>query len=90
MTRKLYRASADRMLLGVCGGLADYFRLDSTLVRLAAVVLMLFTFPIGPVLYFAFAVIMPLAPGDVPWRAESASGGDIEPEKVERTDEPTG
>ncbi|HSH00498.1 MAG TPA: PspC domain-containing protein [candidate division Zixibacteria bacterium] len=32
--RKLYRSRSDRMLAGVCGGLAAYFNLDSTVVRL--------------------------------------------------------
>ena len=37
--KKLYRASIDRKFLGVCGGIAHYFGVDSTLVRLIAVVL---------------------------------------------------
>lgn len=32
--RKLYRSRSDRMLAGVCGGLAAYFNIDSTVVRL--------------------------------------------------------
>lgn len=33
--KKLYRSSKQRVLAGVCGGIADYFRIDPTLVRLA-------------------------------------------------------
>lgn len=32
--KKLYRSFKDRMIAGVCGGLADYFGIDSTWVRL--------------------------------------------------------
>lgn len=35
MERKLYKSNDDRMLDGVCGGIAEYFGVDSTLVRLA-------------------------------------------------------
>lgn len=39
MQKKLYRASIDKKLFGVCGGIAHYFGLDSTLVRLIAAIL---------------------------------------------------
>ncbi len=35
MGKKLYRSRDDRMLAGVCGGLAEYFGIDTTLVRVA-------------------------------------------------------
>lgn len=35
--RKLYRSRDDRMIGGVCGGIAEYFNVDATLVRLLAV-----------------------------------------------------
>ncbi|HUT08826.1 MAG TPA: PspC domain-containing protein [Candidatus Latescibacteria bacterium] len=34
MTKKLYRSVSQKMLGGVCGGLAEYFNLDVSLVRL--------------------------------------------------------
>ena len=37
--KKLYKSSTDKKLAGVCGGIAHYFGVDSTLVRLIAVVL---------------------------------------------------
>lgn len=37
MTRKLYKSRNDRMIDGVCGGIAEYFEIDSTLVRLGLV-----------------------------------------------------
>ncbi|MEZ4727847.1 MAG: PspC domain-containing protein [Caldilineaceae bacterium] len=40
-TKRLYRSRNDRMVAGVCGGLAHYFGIDPTLVRLAFAVLLL-------------------------------------------------
>ena len=34
MGKRLYRSSGNRMLAGVCGGIAEYFGIDATLVRL--------------------------------------------------------
>jgi len=33
-TRRLYRSRTDRRISGICGGLAEYFKIDATLVRL--------------------------------------------------------
>ena len=33
--KKLYRSKTQRMICGVCGGIAEYFNVDATLVRLA-------------------------------------------------------
>lgn len=48
------------MLAGVCGGIADFFEIDSTLVRVGYVILSCFSaaFP-GLLLYIVLAVIMP-------------------------------
>ena len=35
MDKKLYKSNTNRMLAGVCGGIAEYFNLDPTVVRLA-------------------------------------------------------
>lgn len=35
MNKKLYKSNTNRMLAGVCGGIAEYFNLDPTVVRLA-------------------------------------------------------
>lgn len=45
MEKRLYRSMNDRMIAGVCGGLANYFDIDPTIVRLAFV---LFAFAGGP------------------------------------------
>lgn len=60
--KKLYRSSTDKMWLGVLGGVAEYFGVDSTLVRLAFAVFSIFMGGIGGViLYFVSAAIMPLS-----------------------------
>lgn len=40
-TKKLYKSYTDRKILGVCGGIAEYFAIDSTLVRLLWVLFVL-------------------------------------------------
>ncbi|HLS89351.1 MAG TPA: PspC domain-containing protein [Sphingobacteriaceae bacterium] len=57
--RRLYRSEKDRMLGGVCGGLAEHFGVDPTFIRLAWAVLSLFK-GAGVLLYFiAWAIIPP-------------------------------
>jgi phage shock protein PspC (stress-responsive transcriptional regulator) len=36
--KRLYRSNKNRMLAGICGGIAEYFNTDPTIVRLIAVV----------------------------------------------------
>lgn len=59
--KKLYKSSTDKKLAGVCGGIAEYFNIDSTLVRLGWV---LFSLLGGSSLlaYIIAAIIMPDRP----------------------------
>ena len=57
-TRKLYRSRTNRMVAGVCGGLAQYFNTDATLIRVLFVVLTVLA-GTGPVLYLAMWIIVP-------------------------------
>jgi phage shock protein C len=41
MAKKLYRSRTDSMIAGICGGLAEYFDIDSSLVRVGAVLITL-------------------------------------------------
>lgn len=41
--KRLTRSKSDRMIAGVCGGLADYFKLDPSLVRVGTVIIGIFT-----------------------------------------------
>ena len=58
--KKILTKSNNRMIGGVCGGLAEYFDLDPTLVRVAYVLLSFFSiaFP-GIIAYFILWLIMP-------------------------------
>ena len=61
--KKLYRSKADKMIAGVCGGVAEYFALDSTVVRLVWALIVAFTgFVPGVVVYIIAAVVMPFPP----------------------------
>ena len=42
MAKKLYRSRTERKIWGICGGLAEYFDVDPTIVRVIAVVSLLF------------------------------------------------
>jgi phage shock protein C len=57
--KKLYRSS-NRILAGVCGGIAEYFDVDPTLIRVVYVFLSVFSagFP-GLLLYIILMVLMP-------------------------------
>lgn len=61
MERKLYRSKTDKKLLGVCGGIAEYFEIDSTVVRLILVLAVLFA-GVGLLAYLIAALIMPVKP----------------------------
>ncbi|MEJ6952553.1 PspC domain-containing protein [Natronospora cellulosivora (SeqCode)] len=58
MAKKLYRSVTDRMLGGVCGGLANYFDIDSTIVRLVFVLLFL-GFGSGLLAYIIAWILIP-------------------------------
>ena len=60
-TRKLYRSTTNRQLAGVCGGLAEYFNLDATLIRVLFVVLAVLGGS-GVILYIALWIIVPKQP----------------------------
>ena len=56
--KKLYKSSVNRMLWGVCGGSAEYFDIDPTLVRLVWVIITLMG-GAGILAYIIAAIIIP-------------------------------
>ncbi|MFO7664831.1 MAG: PspC domain-containing protein [Chloroflexota bacterium] len=56
--KRLVRSSDNKMLFGVCAGVAHYFNIDPVIVRLLAVLLTLWN-GIGLVIYLILALIMP-------------------------------
>ena len=61
MTKKLYKSRTDKKICGVCGGIADYFGIDSTIIRLIWAVLIL-CFGTGLLAYLIAALVMPDIP----------------------------
>ena len=57
----LYRNRHNRMIWGVCGGIARYFEVDPTLIRIIAVVLLCLA-PVSIPIYIICAIIIPLEP----------------------------
>lgn len=63
MSKRLYRSTNEKMIAGVCGGIAEYFDIDPTIVRLIAVVLA-FGEGAGLLIYFLAAIIIPKNPNE--------------------------
>ncbi|WP_240374425.1 PspC domain-containing protein [Bacillus piscicola] len=58
--KKLKRSQSNRMIAGVCAGIADYFNVDATLVRIVTVILGLITSGLPIIVaYIVLAIIMP-------------------------------
>ncbi len=59
--KKLYKSATDKKIAGVCGGIAEYFNVDATLIRLAWVLFSLLGGS-GLLAYIIAALIMPEQP----------------------------
>ena len=64
MEKKLYKSKKDEKICGVCSGIAKYFDLDPTIVRLALVAFCLLGGS-GVLAYIICAIVMPDEPADV-------------------------
>lgn len=62
--KKLYRSRKNKKVGGVCGGIAEYFDLDPTLVRLGAVIL-IFIWGAGLLAYIVAWAIIPERPAHI-------------------------
>ena len=56
--KKLYKIEQGKMLFGVCGGIAEYFNIDPSLVRIGCVIVALAA-GTGIVAYIVAAIILP-------------------------------
>jgi phage shock protein PspC (stress-responsive transcriptional regulator) len=63
MKKKLYKSTTDKKLCGVCGGVAEYFGIDPTLVRILWLVAVIFA-GIGGLAYLILALLLPKQPKD--------------------------
>ncbi len=57
--KRLYRSRNDKMIAGVCGGLAEYFNIDPTVIRLIAVLTVIFG-GAGILAYIILAIVVPV------------------------------
>jgi phage shock protein C len=66
--KRLMRSWSDCKIAGVCGGIAEYLEIDSTLVRVIWVLLVLMPVPVVPAFigYFVAWLVMPKAPYPMP------------------------
>ncbi len=71
--RRLYRSSDDEVIAGVCGGLGEYFDIDSTLIRIAFV-LLVFAGGAGILAYILAWIFIPQAPPGAYDEAAAATG----------------
>ncbi len=82
MAKRIYK-SEQKTLCGVCGGVAEYFNLDPTIVRLLWVVLSCCSFGTGVIAYIICALVIPDRPSsNVEWdnvqKTEGESAADKE------------
>ena len=61
VVKKLYKSSTDKKICGVCGGLAEYLGIDSTLVRLIWAILVVCAGS-GLLVYLIAALVLPKEP----------------------------
>ncbi len=64
MDKKLYKLKDQKMIAGVCGGIAEYFAVDPTIVRLLFVLLLLAAKVGAVIAYIVIALILPEKPAD--------------------------
>jgi len=60
--KRLYRSGKNKFLGGVCGGVAEYFILDPTLIRILWVIIVFFPPGLGIILYILFWIFVPRNP----------------------------
>lgn len=62
MEKKLYRSRSNKVIAGVCGGMAEYFNIDPILIRIAWILVTLVMAGSGILVYIAALLIMPQKP----------------------------
>ncbi|MEX2116520.1 MAG: PspC domain-containing protein [Bacteroidota bacterium] len=72
-TKRLYRSSSNKMIAGVCGGIAEYLKVDPTAVRVAWILLSVLPFVPGIILYVIAWLVIPKNPAGVLTNPTSAS-----------------
>jgi phage shock protein C len=70
---RLERSTTNRVVGGVCGGTAEYFAVDATLVRVVFVIATILTAGFGVLLYIVLLVLMPLPGQPAPFTGRTAT-----------------
>ncbi len=78
MAKRLYRSATNRMIWGVCGGLAEHFDIDTVLVRVIFVILALGSGGVGVLLYIVLAIVTPFRGVLTPISPEGIQQEDLE------------
>jgi len=60
--KRLYRSGKNKFIGGVCGGIAEYFKIDPTLVRIIWAIIVFFPPGLGIILYILFWIFVPRNP----------------------------
>ncbi len=75
MSTRLERSTTNRVIAGVCGGIAEYLQVDPTLVRVFFVVAAVMTAGLAFLAYLALLILMPLPGQPVPFVKSESAGG---------------
>lgn len=86
MTKKLYRSTTDKMIGGVAGGLAEYFDIDATLIRVLFIVVV-FLGGGGIIAYIILWIVVPEKPYEIPKTPSSQSSSEDKSESGFSSDE---
>ncbi len=66
MNKRLYRSKQEKKISGVCGGIAVFFGVDPTIIRLLFILITVFTAILGGVIaYIIMAFIIPVEPDNI-------------------------
>ena len=76
MRERLYKSTSDRMMSGVSGGLGEYLDVDSTLVRIAWVIVTIMSAGLGLLAYIALVIIVPTRTGNPASQETEAEGAE--------------
>ena len=61
-TKKIYRSSKNKIIGGVCGGVAEYLDIDPTIIRLCWGAMAILSIGLGVILYIIAVLIIPMNP----------------------------
>jgi phage shock protein C len=63
--RKLFKSRSDKKILGVCGGLAAYFNLSSTVIRILFIIIFVLGWGTLALVYLILALVLPEEPYEI-------------------------